>query len=209
MPISINKAQQQALSDGFLDTSASDTDAKAIRLGITEKVLAQFGAEFALRCAELANERGVTASGFLGRNIISSIVDESTLQIIVPDYFDYPNEGVRGKDSSRNAPNSPYKYKTYGMSREGRASIREYIRSGVEKIANVKRDRAFGIGSERKGKSLLDTKTDTLVYLIKKYGIKTTNYFNDAVKEVFADFEIKMSEAVGADIIFTLKKLNK
>jgi hypothetical protein len=48
MPISINKAQQQALSDGFLDTSASDTDAKAIRLGITEKVLAQFGAEFAL-----------------------------------------------------------------------------------------------------------------------------------------------------------------
>ena len=45
--------------------------------------------------------------------------------------------------------------------------------------------------------------------MIKKYGIKATHYFDEAVKETFADFDIKISEAVGADIIYTIKKLGK
>jgi len=72
-----------------------------------------------------------------------------------------------------------------------------------------KRDKALGIGRERKGLSLIDVKTNQLVFLIKAYGIKATHYFTDAIKETFKDFELKMSEAVGRDIIFTLEKLNR
>lgn len=209
MPISISKAQKEAIDSGFLDLSPSDNDVANVRLGITEKVLAQYGAEFQLKLAEYANKRGVTASGDLESNITFRIINGNTLQLIVADYFDFPNEGVRGVKSSKNAPNSPYKFKSYGMNQQGRQSIKKYIESGRAKIANVKRDKAFGIGSERKGKSLIDTQIDTMIYLIKKYGIKATNYFNDAIKDTFSDFELVMSEAIGRDIVFTLEKLNR
>ena len=37
-----------------------------------------------------------------------------------------------------------------------------------------------------------------------------TNYFTDALNATFGkDFELKMTEAVGADLIFSLEKLNR
>ncbi len=206
MPISIAKAQQQALDEGLLDNLGTEQGAP-VRLGITEKVLAQYGAEFLQVMGKLVNERKVVASGDLTSEASFRVVDGNTLQIIVPNYFDYPNEGVRGVNSSRNAPGSPYKFKTYGMNKEGRDKIRDYIRSGRAKIANVQQDKAFGIGLEGKRKPLLEARTDTMIYMIKRYGIKATNYFNDAIKQTFKDFELKMSEAVGADIVFTLQKI--
>ena len=134
------------------------------------------------------------------------------MRIIVPDYYDYPNEGVRGVKSSKNAPTSPYKYKTYRMNDEGRESIRQYIQSGRAKIATVTKtkDKALGIGLEKKKLSLIDAQTNQLVYLIKRFGIKKTNYFTDALNATFGkDFELKMSEAFGKEIVFTLEKLNR
>ena len=216
MPISIAKAQQAAINDGFLDSSAIDAvgDNGPIRLGITAKVLAQYGAEFKLNVAKLANERGVVASGALFDDNNFRVVlseDGNSMQIIMNSYFDYPNQGVKGVNSSKNAPNSPYQYKNYGMSEDGRRSISTYISSGKAKIETVvkTRDKALGVGSERKGLNLLETQTETLIYLIKAYGIKATHYFTDAVKETFKDFELVMSEAVGQDVVFTLNKKNK
>ena len=213
MPISIAKAQQQAINDGFLDTGP-DEIGEPVRLGISAKVLAQYGAEFKLNVARLANERKVVASGALfdDKNFrIEISQDGSSMKVYMNSYFDYPNKGVKGVKSSKNAPSSPYQYKTYGMPESGRESIRKYIESGKAKIDTVvrTRDKALGIGSESKGIGLLEAKTNTLVYMIKKYGIKTTNYFDDAVKETFKDFELIMSEAIGQDIVFTLNRLNK
>jgi hypothetical protein len=140
------------------------------------------------------------------------VIKGDTMQIIVPDYYDYPNEGVRGVKSSKNAPGSPYKYKSYGMNSEGRASIKNYIRSGRAKIDTVRKtnDKALGIGLEKKRLSLLDAQTNQLVYLIKAFGIKKTNYFTDALNATFnKDFELKMTEVIGKQIVFTLEKLNR
>ena len=210
MPISIAEAQAQAISSGFLD-SQNEAIGAPVQLGISQKVLAQYGAEFELVLSRIANDRKVVASGDLLTKMRFQVVGDNTLQIILPDYFDYPNEGVKGVKSSANAPGSPYQYKTFGMSKEGRASIANYIATGKAKIETVvrKRDKALGIGRERKSLSLIDVKTNQLVYLIKAYGIKATHYFTDAIKETFKDFELKMSEAVGRDIIFTLEKLNR
>ena len=98
------------------------------------------------------------------------------------------------------------------MNDEGRESIRQYIQSGRAKIATVTKtkDKALGIGLEKKKLSLIDAQTNQLVYLIKRFGIKKTNYFTDALNATFGkDFELKMSEAFGKQIVFTLEKLNR
>ena len=213
MPISISKAQQQALGDGSLDflDDLDGVDSNPVRLSITEKVLAQYGAEFLLVMGKLANQRKVVDKGkILSEAKFRMIDDGAAMQIIVPDYYDFPNEGVKGVKSTKNAPRSPYRFKNYGMSAEGRKNIAEYIRSGKARIETVRKgDKAFGIGRESKHKKLLDAQTEGLIYMIKRQGIKATYYFTDAIKETFKDFELTMSEAVGRDIVFTLQKLNR
>lgn len=209
MPVSIASAQRKALNEGFFD-DIGETETK-VTLSVTEEMLSLYGKEFLINLGKYANRKNVVASGKILSDSTFRIIDGNTLQILLPDYFDYPNEGVKGWKSSRNAPGSPYQYKSKGMNADGRKSIKQYIQSGHAKIETVRKsnDKALGIGREKKHLSLLDAKTNTLVYLIKAFGIKKTSYFNDAIKETFADFEVNMSEAVGADITFTLEKLAK
>ena len=83
--------------------------------------------------------------------------DGKSVNIILNNYYDFVNQGVRGWGSSNNAPNSPYSYSKKAKSSsngEFRRSIKQYIESGKAKIRNVRNDRALGIGTERK--SLID-----------------------------------------------------
>lgn len=178
----------------------------------TENVFEQYGIAFIKKLGELANQRGVVASGeLLSKAKYKISKDGSVMEIYVPDYFDYPNQGVKGVKSSKNAPKSPYQYKNYGMNEAGRRSIKKYIQAGHAKIKTVQKnnDKALGIGREKKHLSLIDTQTNQLIYLIKRYGIKATHYFTDALNETFKDFGVKMSQALGRDIVFTIDKLNK
>jgi hypothetical protein len=101
------------------------------------------------------------------------------------------------------------------MSSEGRASLKRYILSGKAKIRSVQNDKALGKGGEKIGvafsskKTLIDKQVDTLAYLIKRFGIKKTNYFTDAFNKTFKSFEVDMVEAAGRDIVITFNRLNK
>lgn len=207
MPSSISAVQKKSVRSGSLDGIGEGKDSFSFSEGVFE----QFGKEFLLNLGRFANKRKVVASG----NLLSQSrfeIDGNVMRIIVPDYYDYPNEGVRGVASYKNAPNSPYKYKSYGMSNEGRAKIKQYILSGHAKIDTVRKtkDKALGLGLERKRLSVADMQTNQLVYLIKRFGIKKTNYFTDALNATFGkEFELKMTEAYGKEIVFTLEKLNR
>jgi hypothetical protein len=207
MPSNIGSVQRSTIGSGFLDSVGEGKD----EFTFVNTVFEEYGKQFLLNLSKSANDKKVVASG----NLLSQTkfeVEGNVMRIIVPDYYDYPNEGVRGVKSSKNAPTSPYKYKTYRMSDEGRESIRQYIQSGRAKISTVTKtkDKALGIGLEKKKLSLIDAQTNQLVYLIKRFGIKKTNYFTDALNATFGkDFELKMSEAFGKQIVFTLEKLNR
>lgn len=204
MPISISAAQSKV--------SLDDLGEGKENFAVVKGVFQQYGNEFLLNLGKFANKRKVVASGKLLSDSRFKIVEGTTMQILVPDYYDYPNEGVQGVKSSKNAPGSPYKFKNYGMNAEGRAKIKQYIASGKAKVDLVRKnnDKALGIGLEKKRLSVADAKANQLIYMIKRFGIKKTNYFTDALNETFGkDFELKMSEAVGADIVFTLEKLNR
>jgi hypothetical protein len=212
MPTNLRKAQQDAISSGFLDRVGSNK----FEIYVSSNMLEQYGVEFAKVLAENIKQRGITSSGSLADNIFPQVSsDGMTLTVKVLDYYDFVNEGVKGVRSSKNAPGSPYKFKNYGMSPDGRKSIRQYIQSGKAKVSSTMNDKARGIGLERKGvkfadkKSLIDRQVDNMIYMIKRFGIKKTNYFTDTVKQVFADFEVQMGEALGYDVKINLESLNK
>jgi hypothetical protein len=206
MSISIAKAQAEALSQ--LGSFGEDRPGP-VPLTVLQKILVQYGSDFAIELAESMKQKEVFGSGKLADSIIPEVNEEgNTLTIRMLNYYDFPNKGVKGVKSSANAPTSPYQYKTFGMNRDGRKSISDYVLSGRAKIRNVRNDKAVGIGLERKGVSALDSKINTLIYLIKAYGIKTTNYFDDAFNKIFKDFAVTAAEAVGRDIVITIQRLN-
>jgi len=206
MSISIAKAQADALSQ--LGSFGEDRPGP-VPLTVLQKILVQYGSDFAIELAESMKQKEVFGSGKLADSIIPEVnEDGNTLTIRMLNYYDFPNKGVKGVKSSANAPTSPYQYKTFGMNRDGRKSISDYVLSGRAKIRNVRNDKAVGIGLERKGVSALDSKINTLIYLIKAYGIKTTNYFDDAFNKVFKDFAVTAAEAVVRDIVITIQRLN-
>jgi hypothetical protein len=210
---SISQVQLENLNDlEGLATFDRANDGKPIELNITAKVLAQYGAEFKLAVERLIDERQITASGYLADVSNPEITEQpgsTTLQIRLADYYDYVNKGVKGVKSSRNAPKSPYQFKTLGVGDAMRASLTKYVTNNRSKIRTVTRYKPIGL--ERKGvqsstKSTIEREVDTLGYMIKRFGIKARYYFDDAFNEVFKDFEMVMLESVGNDIIIGITK---
>lgn len=208
MPKSFAKAQADALN------SLGGQDRDKFVPFVAQNILEQYGADFKILLEKYINSRQVVASGKLADSITSS-VDENTLTIKMLDYFDFPNEGVKGYGSSKNAPNSPYTYRRKAKTNSNgqfQASIKEYILSGKARVKNVKTPIKSEIKDKRisKGvkKSLIDSQVDTLIYLIKRYGIKTTEYFNDAFEEAFKDIDVVMGEALGIDIAMNIQTIS-
>ncbi len=198
--MSITKSQLDALAKGTLSqTDFSIEDEYKPDLNNPSLALFNVYAQlFKDAIIEEIKNKGISASGDLADNIKLEVnEDGSGLKISMIDYYDFVNKGVKGVDSRKNAPNSPYQYKTYGMPKSARRGIKQYIESGKASISVVN-EKKTTIGAEKKRISLIDLKTNTLVYLIKKYGIKTTNYFDIATESVAKD--------LGEDIMYLLGK---
>jgi hypothetical protein len=164
------------------------------------------GDEFRDKCIELLNSRGVSSSGDLIESISLPKITQSangvTMTIEMADYYDYTNKGVKGWKSSKNAPNSPYQYKTKGMNDEGRKSVTRWVTSGKAKTVT------FGkktYGEQEKKQIKIESQVDGVIWAIKAYGLKKRSWFDDAVKEVFGDFEQVMAEQIGRQISVTIK----
>jgi len=209
MPISFSTAKSKAL--GKVGSSKDEFQAF-----IATTMLGPYAEEFVKELEKNIQQRQLVGSGNLGDIGVEFSDEGKTFKILMQDYYDYVNEGVKGVRSTKNAATSPYKFKNYGMNAEGRASIKQYILSGKAKVRNIRKDKAAGVGLERKGisqkpkKSLIDSQVDNMIYMIKKYGIKKTDYFTDAFEKVFANWERDIAEAFGEDIALSLSlKTNK
>jgi hypothetical protein len=177
---------------------------------VAQTLLGQYGQDFKILLEAYIKSRKVSATGALADNIYPTVSDDGNkLTIEMLDYFDFPNEGVKGWGSSKNAPNSPYTYRRKAKTNSNgqfQASIKRYILDGKAKVSNVKEP--VGLEKRNKKKSLLDRQADTLIYLIKRYGIKTTEYFNDAFEETFKDIDVVMGEALGIDIEMNIQSVS-
>lgn len=200
----------KALQEAKAKMAGTGESTSAFETFVADTVLKQYAQDFVKLIQKNIRDRQIVASGQLESNIrIISDETNNKITITMLDYYDYPNKGVRGVMSTKNAPDSPYKYKSlYTMSPEGRASIKQYIQSGRAKISDTSKTKQ-AVGSEVKKKSLIDVQTDQLIYLIKKYGIKRTKYFDDAYDAVFSTFAEDMAKAYGQDVAFSIQLATK
>jgi len=157
---------------------------------------------------ELKDKKVKRASGDLADNTkVVANEDGSGIKISMINYYDFVNKGVKGVKSSTNAPSSPYKYKTYGMPLSARIGIKKYIESGKASIREETSKKTI-IAAQKKTVSI-DSQVQTMVYLIKKWGIKTTNFFDNATERVTKDLGEDLMYLIGKTITVQIGKPKK
>lgn len=156
-------------------------------------------------------EKQVVNTGDMAKTMNYKLTNDNnvdTLSIYIKDYYRFVDKGVKGFVFDKNAPQSPYKFRSLtGMSKTGRESIKASITSGRAKVRSITQSvsKTETKGLSHKGKkSLIDRQTDTLIYLIKKHGIKATNFFKEGFEETFKTLEKDLGEALSADIAINI-----
>ena len=204
MAKSIPQRQRIILEDGFLASTGSDrfTLVDGNEIG---QLLIERAKLFKDEWIRVVNQKNIIASGAIERDLIFYLDTEpetATLYIEFPYYAKFVDRGVKGVKSSKNAPDSPYKFKNYGMSSEGRASLKKWLSTAKAKVSSRDVKKYGAVRTEKKFKKIseADSKLNTLIYNIKKYGIKKRNFITPIVKKSFEGFEQELADAIGKKV---------
>lgn len=166
-----------------------------------ENIFEQKFAEFIQKAQANARSKGLIASGEMISNdsfsfkVVPVSDSRTEIHLYAKYYSKFVDKGVKGWGSSRNAPNSEYQFRTKGMNEAGRNSISKYLQTNKAIVNNQKYKR---VGLERKASN---SALDTAVYNIKKYGIKTTNFYTDAFYDTFKDFGLELTNGIKKNFV--------
>jgi len=202
-------------TEGFKWTGGSDEFNLKEGQAIQDE-LQRLGEELQLNIAESVRAKGLVASGSLisDNNFVfkfGSEGEKKTMELYMNYYADFINQGVQGVVKNSNAPSSPYKFKSFGMSADGRKNIIKYIQSGKAKVRNVKYAKQGlerkKVSEGKKQKSDIEKQADQLIAIIKAVGIKRTDYLDEAIAKTFKDIDAKIVDAFNKDIFIRLKEI--
>jgi|LakMenEpi03Aug12_release.lakeMendotaPanAssembly.Ray.scaffolds.fasta_scaffold425679_2 hypothetical protein len=204
----ITARQKIVLQDKFLEGTGAENFNDKVNSTI-ETFLAELGNKFKDNWIETINAKKIIASG--GIDKVEFVIDETdsnrvTLNILFPYYAKFVDKGVKGVKSSANAPDSPYQFKNYGMNAEGRASVKRWLDSGKAKVTATDVKRYGSVGTEKKFNKIseADSKLNTLIYNIKKYGIKKRDFINPVLNETLDGAAKELSDILGKEIVINI-----
>ena len=204
----ITGRQKIVLQDRFLDSQKTEVFSEQFSSTI-EAFLSELGNKFKDNYIEETNRKNIVATG--GIDKVEFVIDETdatkvTLNILFPYYAKFVDKGVKGVKSSANAPDSPYQFKNYGMNAEGRASVKRWMDSGKAKVTATDVKRYGSVGSEKKFSKISeeDSKLNTLIYNIKKYGIKKRDFINPVLNETLDGAAKELSDILGKEIVINI-----
>lgn len=204
----ITQRQKILLQDNYLEGKGAENFTDKVNSNI-QAFLTELGDKFKDNWIEETNRKNIVASG--GIDKIDFVIDETdetkvTLNILFPYYAKFVDKGVKGVKSSSNAPDSPYQFKNYGMNAEGRASVKKWLDSGKGKVTATDVKRYGAVGSERKFKKISeeDSKLNTLIYNIKKYGIKKRDFINPVLNETLDGAAKELGDILGKEIVINI-----
>jgi hypothetical protein len=207
-----NITQMQSRNLDWLESTAQEVvklDLKGI-----DKILLKRANQFKGNLIKSINAKKVISTGDMESNIKFYLKhdsqDETSLLIDLAYYAKFVDKGVKGWKDSRNAPQSPYQFKTKGMDEDGVASIKRMIQQGRKKVKVSDIKKYGAVGYEKKNKkqkgSLIDRQTKTAVYMIKKYGIKTRNFIKEPVDKTFKGIEVEIADEIGMQIMVNITR---
>ena len=209
MAKNITQRQKIVLENKFLDTTGADNFTDNLNSTI-ETFLTEIGNKFTNNWIETINDKKIIASGNI-ESKLDFVIDETdankvTLNILFPYYAKFVDKGVKGVLSYKNAPDSPYQFKNFGMSEDGRQSLKRWINSSKAKVttSDVKRYGAVGTESKFKKISDDDTKLNRLIYLIKAYGIKKRNFIEPVLNKTLDGAAKELSDILGKEIVINI-----
>lgn len=221
MARSINQVQKDALQEGFLDQLGAGRQDFLDKgeAPVTERLIAEAAGEFILRAVEILNQLGKTDTGELSKSLMSGDIVRYPaggfeVSIGYPadskaaDYYMFVDKGVKGVKSSAKAPNSPYQYRTLGVSPKMLNALEGWVRRQGMSARNEDQERGLSRLQVKRKNVVADLQASperTLAYIIarniKRTGIPTTNYFSGTINEYFGrQFVEAVSKAIGQDI---------
>jgi len=209
-----NITEKQLKNLDWLATTGS-SDYEVVQAKDLDAILLGYANRFKDELLINIQKKQITASGSLEKNIIIKAPYElngkSTLDIYLPYYAKFVDKGVKGVLDDSNSPNSPYQFKNFGMSEDGRKNLKKYIKfflpsSDIPKITASDVSKFKSTKQEDKNKNIADTRLNTLIYLIKAYGIKTTNFYSNAVDKSFKGLEKNIADSIGVNIAVNITK---
>jgi hypothetical protein len=200
----IPQRQKIELENGFIDSTGSDrfTIVDGNQIG---QLLIQRAKIFKDEWIRVVNEKNIIASGNIERDLTFYLQNEpesATLFVEFPYYAKFVDRGVKGVKSSKNAPDSPFQFKNYGMSEEGRQSLKKWLSTAKAKVSSKDVKKYGAVRTEKKFKKIsdADTKLNTLIYNIKKFGIKKRNFITPIVEKSLEGFEQELADAIGKKV---------
>lgn len=204
MAKSIAQRQKVVIENGFLQSTGTESFS-LIDVNDVGALLLERGELFKDEWIKIINQKKIIASGNIESSLkfyLKNEPESATLFIEFPYYAKFVDRGVKGVKSSKNAPESPYQFKNYGMSAEGRESLKKWMSSAKAKVSSrdVKKYGAFRSESKFKKISEADSKLNTLIYNIKKYGIKKRNFITPVIEKSFQGFEQELADAIGKKV---------
>ena len=225
------KAQAKLLKEGFLKTIGDQYNLiDPTEFPVAEQMLIFYGKEFNDQIQKNLDKSGSIASGKIGDLVVPKVTkfgndyemylgyDKSNPASV---YYKFINKGVKGAGGDNARPkkvasDSPYKYKNAYPNKKMATSILQWYRLGKAKTTGESQTKKLS-KTQRKNKKLSTAvkkapSLKTLAYAtasaIKRDGLKTTSYFDNAVKTVFnKEFFTTMAEAFGGDVQLQIRQI--
>ena len=225
------KAQAQLLSDRFLQTIGDKFDLiDPTEYPVAEQILMFYGKEFNDEIQKNLSKSGSIASGKIGDLVVPKVrkfgndyemflgYDKDNPASV---YYKFVNKGVRGVGGVNARPkkvasDTPYAYKTPFPNEKMANSILQWYKLGKAKTTSESQKKNLS-KTQRKNKKLskIVNKVPSLKAIayatasaIKRDGLRTTSYFDNAVKTVFnKDFFATMATAFGGDVQLQIRQM--
>jgi hypothetical protein len=206
MANNITQNQKILLQDTFLQ-SGGESRKNFLDVQLSD-ALYQSAEKFVEVWGKVVKEKKIVASGNIESNLVilepiqkNGVV---SIDIEIPFYAKFQDKGVKGKVKDP-APNSTYRFRTWGMSEEGQESVRKWLETAKGKVASSDaQKRQFG--SETKFKKIAD-KDSTLrqaIAGIKAGGIRPRNFIDPIVEESFKDIGTRIATAYGSEVVIQI-----
>jgi hypothetical protein len=175
-------------------------------LNNVEAVLAEFAQEYIRDASNNLQAAGAVSSGELIKSmrfLVSPVNAGYRLSILVADYYDFVNKGVKGVKSSDKAPNSPYSFKTLSVGYEMANSIQRWaVRHNLKAVNQNKQFKHKAV------KTFQDTGLSTAFAIatgIKKKGLRATYFWDKAYDKLMPGLAPKLAKALQQDVATILR----